>query len=243
MPRAVPLFLVVVTAVALPASARAQFVDDEVCAGVALRLAKPAAAEWSEWIGVAGGWGSLGSPGEHADLLVRVGGGVDFELAQAGNPQQYGGPVELRMGPWIQADGTFGESPRDPSVALEGGLSFDLGQTSHAQWGDYALRVGAGAIASASGWRPSGSLTIAWGVRSVLDRYVEGGACVGADGGFDSVFEGRPRSDHALASGIRVFATARVDGDAVYSLVIGFELEPTFLFPPYSLPRWIGAPP
>lgn len=225
-----------------PSAAAAQ--REEICLDVGLSLAKPAVAEWTYWIGVGGGWGALGEAGEHADLVLRAGGGVDFELGRIGDERRYGGPVEIRSGPWVGLDATFGEGVLEPGVALEGGLSLDIGQTSHAQWGDYSLRVGAGAVWYAAGWRPAGSLTLMWGVRSVLDRYIEGGACVSGDGrGYVSVDEGRPRSDHALASGIRIFGTLRVDGEASYTLIFGVELEPTFFLPPYSGARWIGARP
>lgn len=231
-----------VLAVAPLASAQ----DETVCADVAIHVAKPATAEWTEWLGVGGGWGAIGTPGEHADLLVRAGGAVDFELARVGSEQQYGGPVEVRLGPWIGGDGTFGASPREPIVALEGGLSLDVGQTSHAQWGDFALRIGAGvalgSLYATTTTVPSGSITITWGVRSVLDRYRWGGACV-TDHGLTAIDTGPPASDHALASGARLFGTARIDGDGVTSLVLGIELEPSFFFPPYADGRWIGAPP
>lgn len=216
------------------------------CADVGLQFAKPAGAEWTEWLGVGGGWGALGTPGEHADVVARAGGAVDFELGQIGDPWQYGGPVELRMGPWICADGTFGESSREPVVALEGGASLDVGQTSHAHWGDFALRIGAGialgSLYATSTTVPSGSITLTWGVRWVPDRYRDGGACV-TEHGLDLIDTGAPASDHALASGARLFGTVRVDGDAVYTLLFGIELEPSFFFPPYTDGRWIGAPP
>ncbi|MFO0686105.1 MAG: hypothetical protein U0234_28850 [Sandaracinus sp.] len=235
--------------IALPLLAAAPLAsaqDETVCADVALHIAKPATAEWTEWLGIGGGWGTLGTPGEHADLVVRAGGAVDFELGQIGSAQQYGGPVELRMGPWVGADGTFGESAREPLVALEGGLSLDVGQTSHAQWGDFALRVGAGvalgSLYAASTTVPSGSITLTWGVRSVPDRYRWGGGCV-TERGIEAIDTGAPASEHALASGARLFGTVRVDGDAVYTLLLGIELEPSFFFPPYTDGRWIGAPP
>lgn len=237
------------TLVALSVAALAARVDaqETTCAGVGLSFAKPATAEWTEWLGVGGGWGALGSsgaPSEHAALLVRAGGAVDFELARVGSELQYGGPVELRLGPWIGADGTFGESPREPLVALEGGLSFDVGQTSQAVWGDFGLRVGAGVALGriSSGGVPSGSLTLTWGIRSVLDRYRDGGGCV-TEHGLEGIDTGPPASEHALASGIRLFVTARVDGEAAYALTLGVELEPSFFFPPYSPGRWIGARP
>ena len=46
-----------------------------------------------------------------------------------------------------------------------------------------------------------------------------------------------------LAILVNEFGTVRVDGDAVYTLLFGIELEPSFFFPPYTDGRWIGAPP
>lgn len=242
MHRAVALVIAIAVS-STPTRASAQ--EQTVCADVALSVAKPATAEWTEWLGVGGGWGALGTSGEHAALDVRAGGAVDFEAFHAGDPMQYGGPVTLRIGPWIGADGTFGESPREPAVAIEGGLSLDLGQTSHAQWGDFALRIGAGVslaqLRGPSTTLPSGSVTLTWGVRSVPDRYRFGGACVGEDGTLTAIDDGGPANDHALASGVRLFGTARIDGDGIVSLVFGLELEPSFVFPPYSLWRAIGA--
>jgi hypothetical protein len=246
MARAALATLIALSVAALASPVHAQ---ETACAGVGLSFAKPATAEWTEWLGVGGGWGALasqgvGAPSEHAALLVRAGGAVDFELGQIGSELQYGGPVELRLGPWIGADGTFGESPREPLVALEGGLSFDVGQTSQAVWGDFGLRVGAGVMLGrlTPSTVPSGSLTLTWGIRSVLDRYREGGGCV-TEHGLEGIDTGPPASDHALASGIRLFVTARVDGEAVYALTLGVEFEPSFFFPPYSLGRWIGSRP
>ena len=224
-----------------PSSARAQDhgadIREELCLGVGLPFAKPAVAEWTTWLGFGGGVDGTGQRGAHRTWAARAGGAVDFSAARFGRKYQYGGLMELRLGPWLGAE-TLGDVH-----ALEGGLHLDLGQVSHAQWGSLALRVGAAAVHRDDRWRGAGTATLAWGVRSVPARYSDGGGCVGARGELTTIDTGAPRRAHAYASGMRVFATMRVEADGHATVLVGIEVEPSFFFPPYSLGRLGGARP
>ena len=226
--------VLLVSILLVPQPARAQ-AREGICADVSLLMAKPAVAEWTYWLGAGGGWGALGGVSERAIADLRIGGGVDFSIAREGSESHYGGPAEVRLGPWIQAATSIDD------VVLEGGAMLDVGQTSHAQWGTFGLRVGIGTRGDAAGFRVAGSLTLTYGVRYAPERYSSGGGCVEADG-LRVVDPGEAMQDHGFVTGIRLFGTARVDADNVYSLVFGVEFEPTFFFPPYeSRGRWVGA--
>lgn len=236
MLRALVLFaLTLAIGLAAPTTVQAQ--EDTICADVALQFARPAVAEWTYWLGAGGGWGALGSLSERAVADLRLGGGVDFSIAREGSDRHYGGPMEVRLGPWVQA------ATHIDDVILEGGAMLDVGQTSHASWGTFGMRVGVGAQGlDARGFRLAGSLTLTWGVRWAPERYSTGGACVRRDGSLYGIGGGTETQDHGFVSGIRLFGTARVDADEVYSLVFGVEFEPTYFFPPYENDlRWIGA--
>ena len=210
---------------------------DQVCADVGLSLAKPAFAEWTRWLGAGAAITRVGTPAHDLSFAFRVGAAVDFSVARFGSERQYGGPHELRAGPWLNAETTF----FDTTVVEVGGL-FDLGHTYHARWGTFGMRVGWAAIHRDDRWRPGGSATLTWGVRSVPARYVTGGACVEGDR-LTRVDEGPPRRSLALASGARAFVTGRADADGHAMMTFGIEIEPTFLFPPYSLGRFGGTRP
>jgi hypothetical protein len=204
--------------------------QEGICADVGLDFAKPAKVEWTDWIGAAGG-----SDGGTGVFALRAGLAADFEAGQFGHPR-YGGPQELRIGPWFDAETTF------RAGVLEGGMSMDLGQTEHDPWGDLALRFGGGATNVSGAWTPSASVTLTWGVRSVLGRYSEGGGCV-TNHGVDVTDEGAPQRTFAHASGVRLFFTARSDDAGRATFLVGLELEPTFVLPPYSSGRLMGGRP
>ncbi|HSO33317.1 MAG TPA: hypothetical protein VLT33_12375 [Labilithrix sp.] len=231
--RALPVALAI-AGVALPTAARA---EEAACADIGLSLAKPAFAEWTTWLGAGAIVTKVGTRDHDTAFAMRAGGAVDFSVARFGSERQYGGQHELRAGPWLNAETTF-----FGATALEGGGSFDLGHTYHARWGTGGLRLGWGALHLDDRWRPGGSATLTWGVRSVPARYVDGGACVEGDR-LTHVDQGRPRRALALASGARAFATARADTDGNATLTFGIEIEPTFLLPPYSLARLAGTRP
>lgn len=210
--------------------------QNTVCPDILIGYARPASLEWTYWLGVGGGWHALGRTSEHAVVDLRIGGGFDASVARLGAERQYGGPVELRLGPWIQ-----GSTDIDNTIA-EGGFMFDVGQTSHARWGTFGVRIGAGATFDSHGARQvrsAGSATLTWGIRYAPGRYSDGGACADEQG----LNAGTPTADHGFVTGIRLFGTLRVDETSTYSLVFGVEFEPWFFFPPYrSMARWIGAP-
>ncbi len=228
-----------ITALALPAAAQ-DFTDpgmtrrpvDGVCISLAVQDVTPGDAEWTWFVGGGGGGRSLGRAEERGVGMLRLGGEVTVPLANIGGID-YGGPVHLRVGPYLLAETSF------EGGLGEGGVSLTLGQVRHARWGTFGVRFGGGVGAQldARGQLQRTSFvsaTISWGVLSVPGRFrPERGAC-------DPPREG-PR--HLFSSGLRIFATGRaplsgVDG---YSIVIGVEIEPGFLFGPYSLERLIGA--
>ena len=195
------------------------------CAGVGLMFGRPATIEWTDWVTAGGG------------SRTEIGGGLGFDVRIA-RGRGYDGQnrFELRAGPWAAATASF------PGFALEGGLSIDLGMTSHSEWGNGTLRVGAGEADLGGGERPAISMTFAYGVRSVLARYSWGGGCVTSHG-IEPDNPGRPAQRFAHASGARLFVTLREDADRRTAIIAGVELEPTFFLPPYSLSRFGGGEP
>jgi hypothetical protein len=205
------------------------------CAGIGLTVTEPALAEWTYWLGAGGrfAWGGFGSDARYA---LRLGGAVDFSIARFGPEHGYGGLHEVRAGPWVAVEGSEG------SRIVEGGAAIDLGRTAHAPWGTLGLRFGPAALRRDARWHALASATLSWGVRSVAGRHAAGGACVGGCDGLWGIDRGGLPRDHALSSGARLFATARLgEEDAI--VVLGVELEPSFLLPPYSLGKLAGARP
>ncbi|MFO0761371.1 MAG: hypothetical protein U0359_33140 [Byssovorax sp.] len=128
-----------------------------------------------------------------------------------------GSPIELRLGPWAELS-----LPLDMRPFAEGGVSLVGTQVTHASWGTYGIRVGAG-----SGPDIGDHLVVtAWGgVRYVLARTERG-----------------PSGLLSKATGVRIFGTYRagIDGGERGSIVLGAELEPDYVLPPYSIEKWIG---
>ncbi len=235
---------VATTVLLLGASARAQDVsavsdsrlwgtdDDpteaEGCIGILVIDAFPALAEWTWWIGVGGGAREVGIVGERGLVALELGGAVTFPFATVGHPG-YGGPVHLRVGPWIQGETAF------DGVLGEGGLELLIGQVRHARWGTFGLRFGGGYGIDEVGTSAHLAATLYWGVHSVPDRYWPRGACD----------DPHPRATHAFATGFRIFATGRwlAEDGRGFALIAGIEIEPTYLFPPYSLAKLIGSGP
>jgi len=136
--------------------------------------------------------------------------------------------AEVRGGVW----GVFAVRPG--GGLLEGGLKLHWGALYHASFGTWELRAGSGYGAFGNERSPHLSFTFAYGIRSALDRYSERGACSPPP---------VPRS-FGMASVARLFVTYRLsvrDSD-LSELVIGVELSPTFLLPPYSWLRLGGGP-
>jgi hypothetical protein len=194
------------------------------CIALLVRDAVPANLEWSYWLAGGGGSGKGGGQG-----LVGVGTEATTGLATFGDPHHYGGPFELRWGPW------WGLVSDLRGVRGEGGLTWLFGQTQHAQWGTYGLRLGGGFGDDGLGSAPHFVATLTGGIRQVEGRYADRGAC-------DPPMQ--PKAV-AFATGIRLFASARTvfSAERPWQLTFGIELEPSFFFPPYSLQKWIGAGP
>lgn len=111
---------------------------------------------------------------------------------------------------------------------VEGGLLFDVSSRYHASWGTFTMRVGAGYGSFDERRAPQGSVTVLYGVRSVLSKY--GSRYV-------------PHWYHE-ASLARLFATHRrgLRGEG-HEWIFGIELSPTFFLPPISWWRLAGGPP
>jgi hypothetical protein len=192
------------------------------------REATPARWEWAYWNSLGAlrsstpAWGASGGIG--AELTFGA-------LTYPGFPSGPYGPklgrAELRTGLWGQA------VTRAAGGLVEAGLKLHLGALYHASWGTFDLRAGGGYGAFERERRPHVNITFNYGVRSTLSRYSQRGA-----------HEPRPIPRQlALTSVARLFATYRreVSQQAASELVIGLELSPTFLLPPYSAWRFAGG--
>jgi hypothetical protein len=177
---------------------------------------KTAVVEYTAWIGSSAGL--VRAAGSDRWVMgLRAGTGFDFELVQTDNPFGHG-ELEWRWGPWFDL-----EQRSDKSRSLHGGLSFDLGQVRHAEFGNYTLRMGGGINDDRHG---EATLMFLGGVRYVPGRRgVSFGSC-------------RPRS--AFASGGRVFGSVTTDFDGRSIWLVGFELEPSWAVPPYSMRKLAG---
>jgi len=204
---------------------------DGGCISLAVVDVTPGDAEWTWFVGGGGGARSLGRAEERGVGMVRLVGEVTVPLMNIGGG--YGGPAHLRAGPYVSAETSF------EGGLGEGGLSLTIGQVQHARWGTFGIRLGGGlgGVVDQNGQLQRTAFvsgTFSWGVLSVPGRYRnERGAC-------DPV---RTGPEHLFSSGFRIFATGRAplrESDG-YSLVIGVEIEPGFLFGPFSIERLIGA--
>jgi hypothetical protein len=225
---------IVLALLCLPALARAQesirTIDAESsdpgwsCNSSGIVDVRPAILELGPWWSIGGGvrW-------EPERPVFSLGGGLDATFGTALGPAIQGGRFELRAGPWIGF-----ETPLD-RFRVEGGLSVGLGQVEHARFGTLGLRVGAG---YGAGYQTGGAThlvaALTYGIRYVQYRArPPRGPCDPPS----------PPAVVALASGARLFAAVRrgLDESAATEIVFGLELEPSWLFPPYSRAKLIGA--
>ena len=199
------------------------------CILLLLREATPARWEWAYFNSLGAlrsnvkGWGG-GAAGIGSELTTGV-------LTYRGFPAgPYTSGAELRAGFW--GDGVT----RPAGGLLEGGVKLHLGALYHASWGTFDLRAGGGYGAFVRERSPHLNLTFAYGVRSAPARYSERGVC-----------DPRPVPKRwGLVSVARLFITYRREllaGSRESELVLGLELSPTFLFPPYNWYRLGGGPP
>jgi hypothetical protein len=230
--RPVLITLAFLSALALPRPAAAQEIQIsgplQDCILLLVHDTVPAAAETSWWL-TGGGGVRLADGGSDGLGILGAGAEVTVGLTTFGSPRRYGGPVELRWGPWAGGLTDLG------GVRVEGGLLMSVGQVRHAQWGTYALRIGGGFGDDGLGLAPHAVVTLTGGVRYVGARFHPRGAC-------DPPAAQEP---DAFATGARLFGSARaaLEGEGLWQLTFGIELEPTFFFPPYSLGKWIGSGP
>ena len=198
----------------------------EGCIALLIIDAQPAVAEWSAFVGGGIVVSELTAEQSAWGGAMRVGGIVDFGIATFGE-RDYGGPMHLRLGPYL-----LGESDL-ASVLVEVGAELSLGQVAHARWGTFGLRLGVARGFETPSGPTQAAATLLWGVRAVAGRYSERGACD---------YPAAP-AGHGYASGFRFYAGVRttVAGGSDAMIHFGIEVEPSFLFPPYSLSRLIGS--
>lgn len=197
------------------------------CIDIAVVEAHPAAVEWSYWTSGAASFdsrdaGSNPAAGLGADLTFGL-------LTYPGFPSgPYGalGRAELRGGPFVQMDMT------GDGGLVEAGITLALGAVYHASFGTWTLRLGSGyGVRLNAG--PHVGVTFAWGVRSVRARYSKRGHC-------DAPTQTKPSAEAAVA---RLFVThRRTLREPASELLVGLELSPTFLLPPYTSFRLTGGP-
>lgn len=199
--------------------------------------AVPARFEWSYW--VSGGIGATRSRhGSNAGGQGAIGGELTLQaLRYHGFPSgpcyaREKGDAEIRLGPWVSG------ATREAGGLVEGGLKAHLGGIYHASFGTWDVRGGAGYGAFADGLDPHATATLAYGARSALARYPRTRRQAYSEQ------PPEPRS-FAEASIARIFITYRyaLDRDNLREIMVGVELSPTFLLPPYSLFRFGGGPP
>lgn len=185
----------------------------------------PAVAECTAWMGAGGGTRLVGSElftiGE-----VNAGAEMTFQTVTFGPKAAYGGLYEIRMGPWLQAAFASREA------LAEAGAKVSFTQLSHAPFGTYDIRFGAGAGSTETPWPFHVVVTATGGVRSFPNRYRQTGVTP---------------TGLAFGSVLRVFLTTRIRTPAPapwqspWEITAGIELEPSFLAPPYSWQRLAGA--
>lgn len=201
-----------------------------ICEDVSVHEVKPADLEWTYWM-----LGGATFEGPHGSASAL--GGIGAELTRQvlryqGFPAGRSGwlaTAEMRAGPW------FAASTRSAGGLVEGGIVFTWDGVFSPAWGTWDLRLGAGYGAFTPGREPLVSATLLWGVRSVRARYSHHRRCLPAE----------PPARFAEASVIRVFVETRAgtrDADA-RELVVGLELSPSMLLPPYSWFRFAGYEP
>ncbi|MDF2695486.1 MAG: hypothetical protein K0S65_3869 [Labilithrix sp.] len=209
----------------------------ETCAGVSIPLSAPAVAE----VAVVG---SVGAARDESRWSVAGGGGAEITFGgrlwngfPSGDYGRANSAAELRAGPWASI------TTRAHGVIFEAGPKVHLGAVYHASWGTFDLRPAIGTGEFAAGHSALTSLTVAYGVRSEPRRYYDQDACVE---GKRLVFMGPPKKPalFALASVYRVFGTYRRAIELpAWEVVLGIEVSPDWVLPPYSWSRLIGFPP
>jgi hypothetical protein len=201
----------------------------KACPAVLLTDATPASWEWSYWAAGGAVRKHAASSGAGAGIGAELTAGL---LTYPGFPSgDYGrrlGRAEVRAGFWASG------STRADGGLVEGGLKLHLGALYHASFGTFDWRFGVGSGAFVSGREPFGSVTLAYGVRSVPSRYSHRGYC-----------DPRPLPRaFALTSVVRVFATfRRAFGSEESEWQFGVELSPSFFLPPYDPWRLLGGEP
>jgi hypothetical protein len=170
--------------------------------------------EWSYFNNAGYGRSAVFGAGLEASLPV---------LRWKGFPSGYSHDLsELRIGAFALGN------TRPGGGSIEGGLLFDVSSRYHASWGTFTLRVGAGYGSFDARRLPEGSITVLYGVRSVLSKY-----------GSRHV----PRW-YNEASLLRVFGTyRRALREEGQEWIFGIEMSPTFFFPPVTWWRLAGGPP
>lgn len=173
-----------------------------------------------------GPWLGWGAGQERQYRLVRdiawlsAGFDVTAPVSFLGSP--YGGPIEIRLGPWGALELPMGRNP-----AAEGGLTLVATQVRHASFGTYGVRFGVGHGAG----DVNGPVTYLTGTLFGGVRYVPART-------------GRVQTGlFTKATGLRITATWLRDIQPIETegFLIGVEFEPEWLLPPYEPRKWGGA--
>jgi len=188
--------------------------------------AVPARNEWAYWVS----GGGLTSPHERSGASVGIGTELTWSIAtHRGFPAGVAGrrTAELRMGPW------FATAVRAEGGLVEGGLKLHWGAVEQSGFGTFELRLGAGVAAFSHGPAPTLDVTLLWGTRSVLARYSRRTPC-------DPVATAKSLAESSV---LRLFLTQRnaLSSERGHEIVIGIELSPSLLLPPYSWRRVLGG--
>lgn len=196
------------------ASVLAVVVAATVGAMPALARADESPAEVSAWFGV--GSGGRDVP-ETVAQLVEVTFGMDMTYRML----LIGGEYELRIGPFLNT------AVSDVLAIGETGIELTFSEDGHAQWGTFDIRAGGGNGIVFGELTPHWVVTATGGIRSFANRFDSSQDLIS----FGSVF--------------RSYGTLRLRPDSPHpwDISFGIEVEPTFLFPPYSLSKLMGANP
>lgn len=169
-------------------------------------------AEISAWLGAGGG--ARRAP-DGVDALYEFVFGVDMTYRL----WLIGGEYEFRLGPF------FNTAVGEGMAIGETGLELTFSEDGHAQWGTFDVRAGGGNGLVFGELVPHWVVTASGGIRSFGNRFDDSKDLVS----FGSVF--------------RAYGTLRLRPDSGYPVDVSFgiEVEPSFLLPPYSLMKLIGA--
>jgi hypothetical protein len=190
------------------------------------------ATQWTWWLGAGGGKRGIGGNKSANKVVgaVRLGASASLDFP---TPDALGDEYELRWGPWLMAetqlDGALGEL----------GVELAMTPIKVARLA-YALRLGGGYSKDKQGGTPEVSATLTVGTRSLS----AGGGDDDDDGDDGKGKESQSSGSSGFANGIRGFFTFRnpppKSGHGL-TFLLGVEITPALLLPPYTKQRWMGG--